>query len=64
MENIIKNVDNKKKLIKEKNEENRTLVKQLQELKEKYEESPNNNNQLNNNEENIEDNDEENMEDN
>ena len=64
MENIIKNVDNKKKLIKEKNEENRTLVKQLQELKTKYEESSNNNNQINNNEENIEDNDEENIEDN
>ena len=63
MENIIKNVDNKKKLIKEKNEENRTLVKQLQELKTKYEESSNNNNQINN-EENIEDNDEENIEDN
>ena len=55
MENIIKNVDNKKKLIKEKNEENRILVKQLQEIKTKYEESSNNNNQINN-EENIEDN--------
>ena len=56
MEKIIKDVNNKKILINQRNEENRMLVKQLQELKTKYEESSNNNDQMSN----IVENDEEN----
>ena len=45
LDKIIKTIDDKKNKIKEKDEENKILVKQLQQLKVKYERVPQNKNE-------------------